>query len=51
MVFGIIDKIKNNFFPNNSKILVIHTGGLQGVKGMNFVLQNKNKEILNYDEN
>jgi 1-aminocyclopropane-1-carboxylate deaminase len=51
MFFGILDKIKNGYFSENSKILMIHTGGLQGIKGMNFALQNKNKEIIRYDEN
>ncbi len=30
MMYGIIDMIKNNFFPEGSKIVCIHTGGLQG---------------------
>ncbi|HUS02886.1 MAG TPA: pyridoxal-phosphate dependent enzyme [Chitinophagaceae bacterium] len=30
MMFGIFDLIKNNYFPEGSKILSIHTGGLQG---------------------
>jgi len=29
---------------------MIHTGGLQGIKGMNFALKKKNKEIIVYDE-
>lgn len=33
MMFGIMDLIKNDYFAPNSKILVIHTGGLQGNKG------------------
>lgn len=50
MVFGVLDLIQNGYFPPNSKILMIHTGGLQGIKGMNFALQKKNKEIIRYDE-
>jgi 1-aminocyclopropane-1-carboxylate deaminase len=50
MVFGILDLIEKEYFPPNSKILIIHTGGLQGIKGMNFALQKKNKEIIRYDE-
>lgn len=42
MIFGIIDLIKKGFFPNNSKILAIHTGGIQGIEGMNTVLKKKN---------
>ena len=50
MVFGVLDLIQKGYFPENSKILMIHTGGLQGIKGMNFALQSKNKEIIRYDE-
>lgn len=31
MFFGLFDLIKNNYFEPNSKILAIHTGGLQGL--------------------
>ena len=51
MVFGVLDLIQKEYFPPNSKILMIHTGGLQGIKGMNFALKNKNKETIVYDEN
>lgn len=51
MVFGVLDLINKDYFPENSKILMIHTGGLQGIKGMNIALENKNKEIIQYDEN
>ena len=30
MLFAVMDKIKNNWFAQNSKILCLHTGGLQG---------------------
>lgn len=46
MVFGVIDLIHKNFFPDNSKILLIHTGGLQGIQGMNALLKNKNKTLI-----
>lgn len=29
MMFGVIQKIKSNYFPCGSKLVVIHTGGLQ----------------------
>jgi len=48
MVYGVLNKIENQFFPENSKILMIHTGGLQGIEGMNLILKNKNKELINY---
>jgi 1-aminocyclopropane-1-carboxylate deaminase len=46
MVFGIVDLITKNYFPENSKILLIHTGGLQGIQGMNLKLKNKGLPIL-----
>lgn len=49
MVYGVLDKIKRNEFPPQAKILMIHTGGLQGVQGMNQMLIKKNKSILNYE--
>ncbi|MBU3715132.1 MAG: pyridoxal-phosphate dependent enzyme [Ferruginibacter sp.] len=30
MMFGIFDKMNQDFFPEGSKIIAIHTGGLQG---------------------
>lgn len=50
MMYGIIDLIKNNYFPPHSKILAIHTGGLQGIEGMNQVLKSKNQKIIQYNE-
>lgn len=46
MLFGIIDLINKNYFPKGSKILAIHTGGLQGIEGMNAVLKKKNLSII-----
>ena len=37
------DLIQNNYFPPNSKILAIHTGGLQGIAGMNIKLEKSGK--------
>jgi len=42
MMFGIVDLIKNDYFKKGTKILAIHTGGLQGIDGMNNVLKKKN---------
>lgn len=50
MMFGIIDLIQNNYFPPHSKILAIHTGGLQGIAGMNQVLNAKNKKTIHYND-
>ena len=35
MFFGVFDLIKKNHFKAGEKILVIHTGGLQGLRGFN----------------
>ncbi len=35
MIFGIMDMLKTGKIPKNSRILAIHTGGLQGISGMN----------------
>ncbi|MFY0713563.1 1-aminocyclopropane-1-carboxylate deaminase/D-cysteine desulfhydrase [Seonamhaeicola sp. NFXS20] len=47
MMFGIIDLINKGFFKKGTKILAIHTGGLQGIDGMNSVLKKKNLPLLN----
>ncbi len=50
MLFGVMYLINKNYFPENSKILVIHTGGLQGITGMNNLLKQKNQlQISIYD--
>ncbi len=46
MLFGIVDLISTNYFKKGSKILAIHTGGLQGIKGMNLKLQRKVLPII-----
>jgi 1-aminocyclopropane-1-carboxylate deaminase len=46
MLYGIIDLIKKDYFPKGSKILAIHTGGLQGKEGMNIKLKQKNLPLL-----
>jgi 1-aminocyclopropane-1-carboxylate deaminase len=46
MMFGIVDLINKGYFPKGSKILAIHTGGLQGIEGMNKNLKNKNLPLI-----
>ena len=48
LVFGIFDLVKTGYFPSGSKILAIHTGGLQGIMGMNSFLKKKNLPLINY---
>lgn len=38
LLYGIRESIKNKLFDENSRILAIHTGGLQGIEGMNQLL-------------
>jgi 1-aminocyclopropane-1-carboxylate deaminase len=45
MMFGVLDMIAKNRFPIGSKILVIHTGGLQGISGFNQRLKNKGSKL------
>ncbi|MDT0641434.1 pyridoxal-phosphate dependent enzyme [Zunongwangia sp. F363] len=47
LVFGIFAMIENGYFPKNARILGVHTGGLQGIIGMNKRLQNKNLPLIN----
>lgn len=42
-VFELIDE---GYFPENSKILCFHTGGLQGIEGANLLLQKQNKNLI-----
>lgn len=49
MMFGIFNLIEKGYFPKGSKILAIHTGGLQGIKGMNNILKNKNLPLIVYE--
>lgn len=50
MAFGVLDLIALDYFSNNTKILMIHTGGIQGIAGMNLKLAKKNLPLIfNYD--
>lgn len=46
MIYGMVAMHKKNYFPPNAKILAIHTGGLQGIDGMNSKLKSKNLELV-----
>ena len=48
MVFGIFDLIKNKKWQWGKKILIIHSGGLQGIQGMNSQLQKKGYPTIHY---
>jgi len=46
MMYGIFDLLKKGYFKKGSKILAIHTGGLQGITGMNTILRQKKMPII-----
>jgi len=46
MLFGILDLIKKDYFPKGTRILAIHTGGLQGIAGMNAILKQKELPLI-----
>jgi 1-aminocyclopropane-1-carboxylate deaminase len=47
MLFGVLELVKEGFFPERTKILAIHSGGLQGIAGMNQMLKGKRIPQLN----
>ena len=46
MMYGIFDAIQTGEIPKDAKVLAIHTGGLQGIEGMNFRLKQKQLEVI-----
>lgn len=46
MIFGLLEIIKKDGFQKGSRILAIHTGGLQGIQGVNQKLHKNNEEII-----
>ena len=48
MLFGIFDLIQKKQWPWGNRILVIHTGGLQGLRGMHKRLLGKNQAGFTY---
>ncbi|WP_250434595.1 1-aminocyclopropane-1-carboxylate deaminase/D-cysteine desulfhydrase [Hanstruepera flava] len=47
MLFGVFDLMKKGYFSKDAKILAIHTGGLQGIDGMNKLLKKKQMPLIN----
>ncbi len=46
MLYGIMHMIENDHFKSDTKILAIHTGGLQGIQGMNQLLKKRNLPLI-----
>lgn len=49
MMMKLLELIEEGFFPAKSKILVFHTGGVQGVLGANALLNKKNKLTIDFN--
>lgn len=48
MMYGIFDLIAKDYFPKGTKILAIHTGGIQGIEGMNHKLRSKKLPLIHW---
>ena len=46
MMYGVLDMIAKDKFKPGTKILAIHTGGLQGIAGINLYLKSKNLPLI-----
>ena len=46
MLYGLYDMVENGYFSSGSRILAIHSGGLQGIAGFNERYQSKNLGVL-----
>jgi len=47
MCYGIADLIRKDYFKKGSKIAIVHTGGQQGIKGINKLLEQQNLPKIN----
>ena len=48
MMRKIFQLLEEGFFPENSKILAFHTGGMQGIEGANEMLEKKNRQTISF---
>ncbi len=46
MMYGIFDMIEKGMFSKNTRILAVHTGGIQGIMGMNETLKKKKLPLI-----
>ncbi len=46
MLFGVFDMMDKGMFSKSQKVLAIHTGGLQGIEGMNQKLRKNNLDLI-----
>lgn len=50
MLFGLLKDIEAGQFKGGTRILALHSGGLQGLAGMNQRLARKSQELIAYEE-
>ena len=46
MMQRVVELIEEDYFPEDSKILCFHTGGLQGIEGANLLLEKQNRNLI-----
>lgn len=46
MMYGLFDMAASGYFPEGSRILAVHSGGLQGIQGFNARYRKKNLRII-----
>lgn len=46
MLYGLLEMAASGYFPEGSRILAVHSGGLQGIRGFNARYQKKNYRII-----
>ena len=46
LMVGVVDLINKDYFAEGSRILLVHTGGIQGIEGVNSILKRKNKILI-----
>jgi len=46
LFYGLFDMVSKDYFKKGTKILAIHSGGLQGISGMNMVLEKKKLPLI-----
>ncbi len=46
MMQKVFELIAEGYFPEDSKILCFHTGGLQGIEGANLLLEKQNRNLI-----
>jgi len=49
MMYGLTDLIQKGYFSKNTRILAVHTGGLQGIAGINARLKKQGAKLIDYD--